>query len=64
MKQGDWRYMAVALLPSIGAFFALSILIHPFVGTAYLAVFYVTLTRRPWLHKAIHRIAYGKEEKA
>lgn len=53
--------MVVALPASIGVFFALSILVEVWVGVVYLAVFYVILTNYPWLHKAICRIAYGKE---
>lgn len=61
MKKSEWRYMAVALPAPIGVFFALSILVEVWVGVVYLAVFYVILTNYPWLHKAICRIAYGKE---
>lgn len=56
--------MAVALPASVGVFFALSILIEVWIGVVYLAVFYLILMNYPWFHKAICRIAYGKEEKA
>lgn len=66
MKAHELRYIAVAMVLSVGIGFGVAIPLGEPVGpwffTAYLAAFYAVYVNTEWLNRAIERIANGREQ--
>lgn len=66
MKAHELRYIAVAMILSVGIAFGVAIPlgepVGPWIFTAYLAAFYVVYVNTDWLNQAIERIANGREQ--
>lgn len=67
MKPHELRYLAVAMVLSVGVAFGIAIPfgepIGPWFFVAYLTAFYVVYVNTDWLNQAIEKIANGKEQK-
>ena len=61
MKAHELRYVAVAMILSVGIAAGIAFPLGPWGFTAYLATFYVIYQNTDWLNRAIERIANGKE---
>lgn len=66
MKAHELRYIAVAMILSVGVGFGVAIPLGEPVGpwffAAYLTAFYVVYKNTDWLNRAIERIANGREQ--
>lgn len=58
------RYIAVAILPSVAVAFLLSVAFGAVAFVLFLMAYLAVYSTYPQLHKAIDRIANGKEEKS
>jgi Na+-transporting methylmalonyl-CoA/oxaloacetate decarboxylase gamma subunit len=60
--KGQRRYLAVALLSSLGVAFVLAFLFGAVAFVLYTMAYLIIYTRFPALHEAIDRVANGKRE--
>lgn len=61
MKAHERRYLVVGLSSSLGVASLLALFFGAWGFVAWIALYLVVYDRYPWLHKAITRIANGKE---